>query len=121
MALKISHDCFESSYSTFNVFREDLGRQIGINLQDYAGWGFGGGLPLSSIPHEIMPLLNHSDCDGELTPEECKQVAKGLQDILDGLEHSSALIKSQKFPERIFQFIQGLLAAYMNNEPVIFS
>jgi len=32
----------------------------------------------------ILPLLNHSDCDGELAPEVCQVVAPRLREIVTG-------------------------------------
>jgi hypothetical protein len=34
----------------------------------------------------ILPLLNHSDCDGHLTPEECKAVAPRLRELIPQLD-----------------------------------
>lgn len=30
----------------------------------------------------IVPLINHSDCEGELTAEECRSVAPRLREIV---------------------------------------
>ena len=35
-----------------------------------------------SIKDDIKPLLTHSDCDGELTPEECAKVAPRLRELV---------------------------------------
>lgn len=34
------------------------------------------------VSDDIAPLLNHSDCDGQLTPAECKQVAPRLMELI---------------------------------------
>ena len=34
------------------------------------------------MTHDIKPLLNHSDCDGVLTPDECRQVAPALRRLV---------------------------------------
>jgi hypothetical protein len=34
------------------------------------------------IADPIVPLLDHSDCDGELTPGHCKQVAPRLRELV---------------------------------------
>ena len=76
MGLDTSHNAWHGPYSSFNEFRDMLAKQIGINLNDY--YGYGGTLDLMSIEHDIQPLLNHSDCDGELSVKEsyskCKRV-----------------------------------------------
>lgn len=90
MGLDTSHDAWHGPYSSFNRFRFWLAEQIGINLHEYKGYGNfvdslyheTGTKELSTIDHDIMPLLNHSDCDGILTPEECRKVARGLTKII---------------------------------------
>lgn len=37
--------------------------------------GFGGDVSFDTISDPIKPLLDHSDCEGELTPEECAGTA----------------------------------------------
>lgn len=85
MGLDTTHDAWHGPYSSFNAFRYWLAEQIGVNLDHYAGYMAGGTKDLTTIPHDIMPLLNHSDCDGILTPKECRQIARGLKDIIDKL------------------------------------
>ena len=36
----------------------------------------------STVHDDIVPLLNHSDCDGDLTVEECKRVAPRLRELV---------------------------------------
>lgn len=36
----------------------------------------------STVNDDIVPLLNHSDCDGILTPEECQKVAPRLRVLI---------------------------------------
>ena len=35
-----------------------------------------------SIKDDIKPLLDHSDCDGELTPDECRRIAPRLRELV---------------------------------------
>jgi len=45
-------------------------------------YGFGGTRQWADVRDkagDIEPLLNHSDCDGELGPDECSRVAKALR------------------------------------------
>ena len=69
------------SYGGFNRFRKKLAEKIGINLDDMAGF-VEAGKSWAGIDDGIVPLLNHSDCDGELTPDECKQVAPRLRELV---------------------------------------
>lgn len=85
------------SYSGFSDFRERLADEINIDLN--AMEGFGGEDLWDEIDDDIKPLLNHSDCDGILTPAECKQVAPRLEQIVaqwsdtstDGYDKDNAL------------------------------
>ena len=122
MGLDTTHDCFHGPYSLFNEFRRTLARQIGIDLREYAGYGEGGTKDLQSIPHDIMPLLDHSDCDGELTPDECKMVANGLADILNNLKQDpdDEYITSGKFRADIIRFMNGCINAAFMGESVEF-
>ncbi|WP_313469847.1 hypothetical protein [Lysinibacillus sp.] len=84
MGLNFSHCDVGWSYSGFNNFRRRLAQQIEMDLDDMVG--FGGNIPFHIYQDDIVPLLNHSDCDGELTPDECKQVAPRLRELVSGWE-----------------------------------
>lgn len=73
------------SYSGFNHFRRSLAKHIGITLDDMQG--FGGEEDWS--PHRDDPLtllLDHSDCDGELSPEECAKIAPRLRQVVQEID-----------------------------------
>lgn len=76
------------SYSGFNDFRRRLAASIGIDLDEMER--FGGDQPWSTVDDPIVPFLDHSDCEGELTPEECLQVAPRLREIVTAWETESA-------------------------------
>lgn len=84
MGLDFSHTDARWSYGGFNNFRRRLANEIGMNLDDMEG--FDGNIPFHIYQDDIIPLLNHSDCDGELTPDECKQVAPRLRELVSGWE-----------------------------------
>jgi hypothetical protein len=125
MGLDTSHNAWHGPYSSFNRFRHWLASKAGINLSEYYGYGSKTATKdLDSINHKIMPLLNHSDCDGELTPVECKQIAEGIDEILNGLSkeeiedpeneyHFSHLNKAK-------QFRDGCILAHSLNENIDF-
>lgn len=52
----------------------------------YAMVGCGGETAWDKVADPIKPLLNHSDCEGHLTPEECAAVAPRLRELVDGWE-----------------------------------
>ncbi len=119
MGLDTSYNCWNGPYGSFNRFRKSLAEQIGISLDDYIGYGCPNATKeLSSINHDIMPLLNHSDCDGELTVMECKKIVKGLNNILKNF--NDKLQADSDFKEDIIQFKKGCLLAIKENKSVEF-
>jgi len=71
-----------------------------------------------------MPLLNHSDCEGELTPVECKQIAEGIDEILKGISKEEAEHPENTYPfshiNKAKQFREGCLLAHSLNENIDF-
>lgn len=118
MGLDTSHNCWHAPYSSFNEWRYSLGRQIGIDLDEYIGYGDKGTKDLTTIEHDLMPLFNHSDCDGELTVEESQRIVKGLNSILDNLNEE--LKMSYNFKDKTIQFRDGCLDAISKNEIIEF-
>lgn len=118
MGLDTSHNCWHGPYSSFNRFRYSLGKQIGIDLDEYIGYGDKGTKDLASIEHDLMPLFNHSDCDGELSVEESKRIVNGLNNVLENFNEQ---IKADyNFKEKIVQFRDGCLDAISKNEVIDF-
>jgi hypothetical protein len=74
------------AYSGFNEFRERLARAIGIPRLS-AMEGFGGERPWSEVEDDLVPLLHHSDCDGELDYTACAKVAPRLREIVETWHH----------------------------------
>ena len=68
------------SYSGFNHFRKRLANEIGIDLENIQGYG--GNLSLNKLQDDIKSLLDHSDCDGELSFQECEKVAPRLRELI---------------------------------------
>ncbi len=119
MGLDTSHNCFNGAYSSFKRFRHSLAKQIGIELTDYIGYGDKGYKELTSIEHDIQPLLNHSDCDGYLTVKEARQIAKGLNNILENFDDK--IEAYYDFKNNIIQFRDGCLDAVSKKQKIIFS
>jgi hypothetical protein len=111
MGLDTSHNCWHGPYSSFNRFREKLAGLIDIpDLK--AHWDSG-----QDFPHDIHPLLNHSDCDGELSVTEAQQVANGLTAILEKKDDNP---EDKWFWERVVLFRDGCLDAVLKNEVIDF-
>jgi len=97
-----------------------LAKKIGIDLKEYHGYNDRhDGKDLESIDHPLMPLFNHSDCDGDLSPEDCKKIADGLDRVI-----KSATIDEANEPyghiTYAIQFRDGCLDAYSKGEKIEF-
>lgn len=121
------------SYSGFNNFRRKLAMEIGICLDFMDGfWTPGGGRyqgnfgiaienvgkniidkdffwlpnkPLSwnKIKDPIVDLLNCSDCEGSLSPSQCKKIAPRLKELVkvwsDDYDKIQALLLAEGMEE----------------------
>lgn len=120
MGLDTTHGCWNGPYSSFGTFREELAAQIGENLKAFEG--FGGDKSFDKLDHPVKPLLDHSDCDGELSPAECESIVEGLNQIIAGFKECKFLQKEsgEYFIERCERFRNGCLTAIAANETVRF-
>lgn len=118
MGLSISHDCWQGTCSSFNRFRYSLGYQIGINLDDYNGYGNNGFKDLNIIESELIPLFDHSDCDGRLTIRECRSIVKGLNKVLKNFNEK--LEMDYDFRDNVIKFRDGCLNAISDRKMVHF-
>lgn len=131
MGLDLSHNAWNWSYSGFMTFRKHLAAQIGIDLEEYFGYNKDWKKNLRSIKHKIRPLLNHSDCDGYLTPKQAKMVAEWLDEILNNFDESKTYrihwtFRTNShlysdFKEEIIQLRDWCLDAVSKNQRIIFS
>lgn len=71
------------SYSGFNNFRKRLAKEINIDLERMEGFTKDGSI---GIPWEntdaIIPLLDHSDCDGSISSVKCLKIAPRLLELI---------------------------------------
>jgi len=91
MGLDISHDAFHGAYSAFNRFRKALARAMGGSFpphdlfeHDDNRWYWGHGYSAETHPG-LTIFFCHSDCDGEMTPEECALVIRDLAPLVEKL------------------------------------
>ena len=112
MGLDFNHCEARWAYSGFAHFRRKLAKEIGMDLDKMEG--FGGDIPFSNYEDDILPLLDHSDCDGELTVEECKRVAPRLRQLVSTWENDDYdKIKA-------LDLVSGMEYAVECNEPLEF-
>ena len=71
------------SYGGFNSFRNRLTSQLfGFNYDFLIATGQGSPQWDLVARHPIYDLLNHSDCDGDLSAEQCRTIAPALRQAL---------------------------------------
>ena len=69
------------TYSGFGRFRNLLAAEEGFDLGIMEGFGSDEQTPWTGITSPLVPLLNHSDCDGELSAAECAQILPRLTEV----------------------------------------
>jgi hypothetical protein len=112
MGIDFSHGSASWSYGGFHAARVKLADAVGFRLEEMVG--FGGDRDWSAIDSPLVPLLNHSDCDGELSVEECKTVAPALRKIV----RDAPWPESEKL--RWMMLADGMDDAVVDNEPLEF-
>jgi hypothetical protein len=75
-----SVECPRWAYSGFHRFRTRLAEAIRIHYDSMDG--LGGRRSWAGVHDALVPLLTHSDCDGELSPAECARVAPRLREVV---------------------------------------
>lgn len=104
-------------YCDFNEYRRFLASLIGINLDEM--WGYGG--TKSWGPYRDDPLtvlLDHSDCDGEIEPEDAEPLADRLKELIDHFDESDKV--HQYWKTQTEKLIKILRRAAETGEQVLF-
>lgn len=121
MGLDFSHGNAHWSYSGFMAFRERLmQRTFNTPLDNYMD-GFSGDHPWTEMhqAHPLYPLLEHSDCDGELSPNECIDVARAL--IMAVRRWSDDINTDEGYDRhQALKLAAGMLMAAAENKPLEF-
>jgi hypothetical protein len=149
MGLNCSHNAFSGSYTSFNKLRQKVCRAMngsypphytyfndGSLAKDSHGylvidqsmdenlWYWGDGYDESTHPG-LKEFLSHSDCDGEISPEMCINVANELEALipklkqLEGFSEDHVVMPWQTIGV-LQRFIDGCRAAAVANEQLIF-
>ena len=119
MGLDTTHDAWHGPYSNFNNWREYLAEKVGFNLREMIGFGGSKEWTAELMEHDLYPLLNHSDCDGILTVEDCKRVSIGLQNMIDYMSQVKFEFEEYQL-RRCIKFRNGCGLAISKNEPIKF-
>lgn len=124
MGLNTSFGAWDGAYSSFHTWRRIIAKKAGLNLDEMLG--FGGEKEFDSN-HNLTPLLNHSDCDGELTVAECKKVKAGLEEILkdmpkvDMRKHQATFQTDDEWAAyKAKLFVKGCEEAIKKKKPIDF-
>lgn len=129
MGLDTSHDAWHGAYSSFNRFRTRLAELAGFPpLEEMEGFGDGHYNPGNPIGQRkwgrtpgdfrLIPLLSHSDCDGEIDVNDCVRIADALEEIASKLPDDTSAdgwVRS-----KALQFAAGCRAAVAAAEPIDF-
>jgi hypothetical protein len=74
--------------------------------------------------HPIYPLIEHSDCNGDMEPEECGQVGNYLKALIPLWEKEMELGTSDELLENDIQkgkaLVELMLKCYKNDETLLF-
>lgn len=116
MGLDTSHNAWHGPYTAFNRFRVRLAEMVGINLRQMDGYG--GNNSWDSVSDGLAPLLNHSDCDGELSPDECKMIADRLDELMPKIQITTP--GDSYFYQQVLKFRNGCIEAYKEKEAIDF-
>lgn len=150
MGLNCSHGAFDGAYSAFNRLRKcvaeaaggsfpphyDLGSDFLIKDDPSTGrakvkpgldpelFYVGDDWPREKFPG-LFVFLAHSDCDGEISPEECTQVADDLEKLLPHVEAlgwppAGHIERAGGYPAALRKFIAGCRKAAAAGKPLKF-
>lgn len=70
--------------------------------------------------HDLIVLLTHSDCDGDINPGECKRIANGLEKLLPLMDGKDLGGHIGNLQEKTKQFIKGCREAHAKKEKLTF-
>lgn len=112
MGLDTTHNAWHGPYSSFNTFRVNMAKMIGMDLNKMEG--FGGDTPFSQFDDDLCILLDHSDCDGDISPEDCKKLSVRLDELIKKMHPQTSVYQFAK------QFSAGCKLAASRNETLKF-
>jgi len=150
MGLDTTHGAWHGAYSAFNTWRTEIAKFAGYpplalmegyyHKDDFAllEMAYPKGdeivmyrfrtikqeLPIkweALKPSALQILLLHSDCDGDISPENCKSIADALTELLEKIPDDLCLGGHiGNFHEKTQIFIDGCMDAYHANEKLVF-
>lgn len=140
MGLDCSHDAFHGAYSSFKRFRQAVCYVMGGSYPPHdknngllwssekepedSRWYWGHNYSRNTHPGLAL-FLEHSDCDGELSPEDCLKVANDLEPLIPRLAELGTdwghIAREGGFAEVCQKFVNGCRLAARRGEPLTFA
>ena len=133
MGLESSPGAFSGAYSAFHRFRQASTTTCGGSYPPHMGKTLDGEEldddywylpdPYTRESHPgLFLFLEHSDCDGEISPEDCAHVVKDLTPLVGkvGTGGGGHIDRDGGYRKVLEKFIDGCLLAIKNNEPLEF-
>src|SRR6056297_679517 len=113
MGVDFSHCEAHWSYSGFNLFRRRIASII-MKTEQLIDDLYGDKMIYRYMVNEsIYPLIDHSGCDGELTPKELKQIIPQFENALNKIEDEYDADNGK-------ELLRGMKLALDNNENLEF-
>jgi hypothetical protein len=121
MGLDFNYGNAHFSYSGFHEFRVKLASLANFPYLDNME-GFSGSIKWDLYNDDIIPLLRHSDCDGELTVKECLQIIPRLKELIEFLpeEYPNELSYDNIVKIQGQKLCQSMEEAAKDNQPLRF-
>ncbi len=140
VGLDCSHDAFHGAYSAFNRLRQEVCKAAGGRFPYFSDADTAylrevlTAEPIESgrwyVPDEVTReawpglylFLEHSDCDGVISSQNCKVVAEDLTKLLPlvSTEGHGHLARKNGARDVLQQFIEGCLKAHAANQELVF-
>lgn len=130
MGLDCSHDAFHGVYSAFNRLRQIIAKAADGSFPPHENkelddnlWYWGDSFSRKTHPG-LFVFMQHSDCDGDIAPDDCIKVANDLESLLPKIEKYGAgtghIMVQSGYGPVTKKFIAGCRLAAKNNEMLTF-
>lgn len=112
------------AYSGFNRFRERLAQEARINLSEMQGFKTKDGTKFGTvvkgkswdkINDPIKYLLNHSDCEGQISSQRCGLIIPRIKELIKNWDDNDY------DKQEALKLVNGMEDCFLNKNPLIFS
>lgn len=140
MGLSMSHDAWQSAYSTYSRWRNELAKVLGMTLVPYPDDVGVSSLDIAEIDWDAYPdknyygdwdkgtepkdplwhLIIHSDCEGKIKRKYLPGIIFRLEEIVDQMPDEGSSYGIQSYRDRTKQLIAGAKRAYLAGDSLKF-